>query len=84
MEPACRARERTWCCRRLSRTRDLEIPAHLRRLAGRPVYQALNPTSLAAHPGTLRVIHRINSLPSPDPYLADLVIKAPAPEATAK
>jgi integrase len=66
-----------------ARTRDFIVPVHLQRLVGRETYQALTPSSLAAHLGTLRAAHRVHGHPSPDPFLATQVIKARARELAA-
>ena len=63
-----------------ARTRDFDVPDHLRELVGRNVYRALNPSSLAAHLGTLRAAHRRAGHRSPDPYLATQIIRARARE----
>src|SRR6202012_5518600 len=68
-----------------ARTRDWrvpteELPQKVREAVSRDVYAALGPSSLAAHLGTLRAMHRLTGHPDPDPYLATGVIKARARE----
>ncbi|MBR7837815.1 hypothetical protein KDL01_31360 [Actinospica durhamensis] len=66
-----------------ARTSVLPVPAHLRRAVGRTSYEPLTPSSLASHLGSLRAAHRMAGYVSPDPYLANLVIKARASQLAA-
>lgn len=66
-----------------ARTREFEVPSHLRHAVGRKSYEPLGPSSLAAHLGSLRAAHRMAGYASPDPYLATLVIKARAAQLAA-
>jgi len=59
-----------------ARTQDMPVPSHLRHAVGRKSYEPLSPSSMAAHLGSLRAAHRMAGYASPDPYLANLVIKA--------
>ena len=63
-----------------ARAKELAVPEHLRGAVGRNSYAPLNPSSMAAHLGTLRAAHRIAGHESPDPYLATMAIKARAAE----
>jgi len=59
------------------------VPVHLRHAVGRASYEPLTPSSMAAHVGSLRAAHRMAGYASPDPYLANLVIKARAAQLAA-
>ena len=61
----------------------LTVPTHLRHAVGRASYEPLTPSSMAAHLGSLRAAHRMAGYTSPDPYLANLVIKARAAQLAA-